>query len=67
VSGCLLLGIDKAGGILGTPAEPDGNRNGTMEEGVMWIALFSIASAAAVCLSVAAVVLQAGQGDALRG
>jgi hypothetical protein len=43
------------------------NRNGTMEEGTMWIALFSIASAAAVCLSVAAVVLQANQGDALRG
>jgi hypothetical protein len=38
-----------------------------MEEGVMWIGLFSIASAAAVCLSVAAVVLQATQGDALRG
>jgi len=38
-----------------------------MEEGTMWIALFSIASAAAVCLSVAAIVLQANQGDALRG
>jgi hypothetical protein len=43
------------------------NRKGTMEEGVMWIAFFSIASAAAVCLSVAAVVLQATQGDALHG
>jgi hypothetical protein len=35
-----------------------------MEEGVMWIALFSIASAFAVGLSVAAFVLQAKQGDA---
>jgi len=33
----------------------------------MWIALFSIASAAAVCLSVAAILLQANQGDALHG
>ena len=33
----------------------------------MWIALFSIASAAAVCLSVAAVMMQqASQGDVLR-
>lgn len=32
----------------------------------MWVALFSIASAAAVCLSVAAVMLQAGKEDALR-
>lgn len=38
-----------------------------MEEGTMWIALFSIATATAVCLSVAAVVLQARQGDPLRG
>jgi hypothetical protein len=36
-----------------------------MEEGTMWIAFFSIASAAAVCLSVAAVMIQAGQGDIL--
>jgi hypothetical protein len=36
-----------------------------MEEGVMWIALFSIASALAVGLSVAAFMLQANQGDAL--
>jgi hypothetical protein len=35
-----------------------------MEEGVMWIALFSIASALAVGLSVTAFVLQANQGDA---
>ncbi|MEA2983202.1 MAG: hypothetical protein QOF91_370 [Alphaproteobacteria bacterium] len=32
----------------------------------MWIAFFSIAAAAAVCLSVAAVMLQANQGDILR-
>jgi hypothetical protein len=31
----------------------------------MWIALFSIASACAVCLSVAAVAIQANQGEAL--
>ena len=37
-----------------------------MEEGTMWIALFSIASATAICLSVAAVMIQASQGDALR-
>jgi hypothetical protein len=36
-----------------------------MEEGIMWIAFFSIASVAAVCLSVAAVMLQASQGDIL--
>jgi hypothetical protein len=45
----------------------DNRRIGTMEDGAMWFALFSIACAAAVCLSVAAVVLQASQGDALRG
>lgn len=32
----------------------------------MWIAYFSIATAAAVCLSVAAVMVQAYQGDTLR-
>ena len=32
----------------------------------MWIALFSIASALAVCLSVAAVMIQANQGEILR-
>jgi hypothetical protein len=32
----------------------------------MWIAYFSIASAAAICLSVAAVMVQAHQGDILR-
>jgi hypothetical protein len=37
-----------------------------MEEGMTWIAFFSIASAAAVCLSVAAVLVQAKQGDILR-
>jgi hypothetical protein len=52
---------------FGNSGGTDDNRKGTMEEGVMWIGLFSIASAAAVCLSVAAVVLQATQGDALRG
>jgi hypothetical protein len=36
------------------------------KEGTMWIALFSIASASAIGLSVAAVMLQASQGDALR-
>jgi hypothetical protein len=38
-----------------------------MEEGAMWIALFSIAIAAAAFLSVAAVMIQANQGDVLRG
>jgi hypothetical protein len=38
-----------------------------MEESVMWIALFSIAIAAAAFLSVAAVMIQANQGDVLRG
>jgi hypothetical protein len=33
----------------------------------MWIALFTIAAAAAICLSVAAVMLQSSQGDILRG
>jgi hypothetical protein len=37
----------------------------TMEEGVMRIALFSIAAAFAVGLSVAAVVLQANQRETL--
>jgi hypothetical protein len=37
-----------------------------MEEGMMWIGFFSIASAAAICLSVAAVMVQANQGDILR-
>ena len=53
--------IERAGGTL---PELDGTA-GTMEEGVMWIALFSIASALAVGLSVAAFVLQANQGEAL--
>jgi hypothetical protein len=38
-----------------------------MEEDVMWIALFSIAIAAAAFLSVAAVMIQGNQGDVLRG
>jgi hypothetical protein len=38
-----------------------------MEEGVIWIALFSIAIGAAACLSVAAVMMQAKQRDFLRG
>ena len=33
----------------------------------MWIALFSIAAAAAVCLSVAAVMVQARQEESLHG
>ena len=33
----------------------------------MWLALFSIATAVAVCLSVAAVMVQVSQGDILRG
>jgi hypothetical protein len=37
-----------------------------MEEGTMWIALFSIASAAAIGLSVAAIMVQASQGNVLR-
>ena len=36
------------------------------EEDMMWIGFFSIASAAAVALSVAAVMVQANQGDILR-
>jgi hypothetical protein len=38
-----------------------------MEEGTMWIALFSIAIAAAIGLGVASVMLQTRQGEALRG
>jgi hypothetical protein len=67
VPGYPPLGIEEAGGTLGTSVEPAVNRIETMEEGAMWFALFSIASAAAVCLGVAAIVLQASQGDALRG
>jgi len=37
-----------------------------MEEGMTWIAFFSIASAAAICLSVAAILVQANPGDTLR-
>jgi hypothetical protein len=37
-----------------------------MEEGMMWIAFFSIASAIAICLGVAAIMVQANQGDILR-
>jgi len=37
-----------------------------MEEGTMWIALFSVAIAAAACLSVAAFMVQANQGGSLR-
>jgi len=37
-----------------------------MEEGMTWIAFFSIASAAAVCLSVAAILVQANLGDIMR-
>jgi hypothetical protein len=37
-----------------------------MEEGVMWIAVFSIAIAAAACLGLASVMIQAGHGDFLR-
>ncbi len=33
---------------------------------MMWIGFFSIASAAAICLSVAAVMIQANHGDILR-
>ena len=34
----------------------------------MWISLFSIATAAAICLSVAAVMIQTtNQGESLRG
>jgi hypothetical protein len=33
----------------------------------MWIALFSIATAAAICLSVAAVMVQANPEETLRG
>jgi hypothetical protein len=33
----------------------------------MWIALFSIAAAAAICLSVAAVMVQASQEETQRG
>jgi hypothetical protein len=48
-------------GFAMEPMEP------AREEG-MWIALFSIAVAAAIALSVAAVMMQqVGQGDVLRG
>jgi len=63
----MLLGIDEAGGTVGTPVELADNRKGTMEEGTMWIALFSIAIGAAACLSVAAVMIQSNQGGFLRG
>ena len=33
----------------------------------MWIALFSVAAAAAIALSVAAVIVQANQEETLRG
>jgi hypothetical protein len=66
-SGYPPLGIDETGMTLGTLRWNPMSLQGTMEEGTMWIALFSIASASAVCLSVAAVVLQANQGDVLRG
>ena len=33
----------------------------------MWIALFSIATAAAICLGVAAVMVQANQEETLHG
>jgi hypothetical protein len=46
------------------PMELDGTRD--RRKGTMWIAYFSIASAAAICLSVAAVMVQAYQGDILR-
>ena len=36
------------------------------EEYAMWLALFAIATSAAICLSVAAVMVQS-QGDTLRG
>ena len=36
------------------------------EENVMWLALFAISAAAAICLSVAAVMVQS-QGETLRG
>jgi hypothetical protein len=48
--------------------EPNGTRQElAMEEGTMWIAFFSIASAAAIVLSVAAVMIQSKQEDFLRG
>ena len=48
-------------GLVMEPMEP------AREEG-MWIAVFSIAVAAAIALSVAAVMMQqVGQGDVLRG
>jgi hypothetical protein len=37
-----------------------------MEEGMTWIAFFSIASGAAICLGVAAILVQANNGDVLR-
>jgi hypothetical protein len=38
-----------------------------MEEGTMWIALFSITAAAALCLSVAAIIVQANQTETQHG
>ena len=48
------------------PCNPMDSMEPAIGEGTMWIAYFSIASAAAICLSVAAVMVQAYQGDILR-
>jgi len=55
---CVISGFPSR--VQWNPMEP-----AMEEEGTMWIAFFSIASAAAVCLSVASVMLQASQGDIL--
>ena len=56
------------GVVSGFPSGPQWNpMEPAREEGTMWIAVFSIAAAAAICLSVAAVMVQSRQGDTLRG
>jgi hypothetical protein len=64
-----LLEHSIAGGVVsGFPSSPMWNSmEPAREEGTMWIALFSIAAAAAIVLSVAAVMVQTSQGDTLRG
>jgi len=60
IHSCVISGFQSRV-IQWNPMEP-----AMEEEGTMWIAFFSIASAAAVCLSVAAVMIQASQGEILR-
>ena len=58
IRGC----TERTGGTLPVTSR---NPRDTMEEGVMWIALFSIAAALAVGLSVTAFAIQANQPNTL--